>query len=197
VDESIKKQLEEIQRSVELSEVLKESSAAQRLMEEFQKNAGITEALKSISTTQNLMDQMKNVVTKIPNFAIEHPVRYGMLEIPEMPKPRSQEEINEYQSASVFMKTLSDEALLWKRQLPKNYRPAILAFLYGGLQIHVNTLSQVSFHGIRIEGTLNGAPCSLLAHQSTVQMLCYGEEISDATPKNPIGFIWSDNKVEV
>lgn len=109
----------------------------------------------------------------------------------------TQKEINSYQSASALMEALSKEALRWKIQLPENYKPAIIALLYGGLQINVHTLSQVSFHGIQIEGTLNGSPCSLLAHQSTIQMLCYAAEITEETPNRPIGFIWSGHNVEV
>jgi len=63
------------------------------------------------------------------------------------------------------MSAIAEEALQWKDNLPENYRPAILAFMYGGIQINVNILSKVSFYAIKIEGTLNGAPCTLLAYQ--------------------------------
>tara|TARA_R110002049_G_scaffold307135_1_gene506885 strand:+ start:1961 stop:2464 length:504 start_codon:yes stop_codon:yes gene_type:complete len=114
-----------------------------------------------------------------------------------MPEMETQQEINEYQSASVFMKALADSALEWKQSLPEGYVPAILAVLYGGIQINVHNLAQVSFHGIRIQGDFNGSPCTMLAHQSTVQMLCYAQESSPDKPKNPIGFLWQGHKVEV
>ena len=81
----------------------------------------------------------------------------------------------------------------------KNERnnPAIIAILYGGIQINVKTLSQVSFHGIRIEGELNGAPCTMLAHQSSVQMLCHAVKNEPDSPSRPIGFIWDSNEIEV
>ena len=107
------------------------------------------------------------------------------------------EQLNEYRSASAFMQAIANEALMWKQQLPENFRPAILAIVHGGVQIQVHALSQVSFHGIRIEGELNGGPCSLLAHQSTVQILCYGQPIIEQEEPRPIGFIWPDNEVEV
>jgi hypothetical protein len=44
---------------------------------------------------------------------------------------------------------------------------------------------------------LNDAPCSLLAHQSTVQILCFGQELVEAEERRPIGFIWPENEVEV
>lgn len=110
----------------------------------------------------------------------------------------SPEQLNEYQSASELMRSISEEAIRWRDNLPNKYRPAILAVLHGGIQIQVETLSQISFHGIRIAGLMNGAPCAMFAHQSTVQLLCYAEEIIDeAPPKNPIGFIWPGHTVEV
>ena len=87
--------------------------------------------------------------------------------------------------------------MMWKQQLPKNFKPAILAVINGGTQINVIGLAQVSFHGIRIEGTLNDAPCSLLAHQSTIQILCFGQELVEKEVRRPIGFIWPENEVEV
>ncbi len=95
------------------------------------------------------------------------------------------------------MQAVAEEALLWRDQLPANFKPAIMAFLYGGIQIQVHALAQVSSHGIRLEGTFNGSPCSLLAHQSTVQILCFGEEETEEAPRRAIGFIWSDNSIEV
>lgn len=104
---------------------------------------------------------------------------------------------NEYQSASVFMQALAESALEWKSNLPEGYTPSVLAVLYGGIQIHVNTMSQVSFNGIRIEGTMEGNPCLMLAHRSTVQVLCFGQKIMPDKPANPIGFVWQNNHVEV
>lgn len=107
------------------------------------------------------------------------------------------EQINEYQSASDLMRSISEEAIRWRDNLPPKYRPAILAVLQGGIQIEVHSLSQISFHGIRIAGTMNGSPCAMFAHQTSVQLLCFAEEIVEQAPKNPIGFIWPGNSVEV
>lgn len=124
---------------------------------------------------------------------------YSEFKAPELPSIElpTQEEINDYRSASVFMEAFAKEALAWKEQLPEEYEPAILAILYGGIQINVHSLAKVSFHGIRIEGSLNGAPCSLLAHQSTIQMLCHGMPVEEEEPRRPIGFIWDGHEVEV
>lgn len=104
---------------------------------------------------------------------------------------------NSYQSAAVLMRQLADSILDWRQQLPQNAQPAIMAILHGGMQIKVHHLSQESFHGIRIQGTLNGSPCMLLAHQSTVQMLCYVEKLAKGASSRKIGFIIEGEETEV
>ncbi|HEX5716324.1 MAG TPA: hypothetical protein VF179_09200 [Thermoanaerobaculia bacterium] len=101
----------------------------------------------------------------------------------------TQEERNEYQSAGVFMRRLADSILQWRQQLPSDQQPAILAILNGGIQMNVERLAEESFHGIRLEGKLAGIPCMLLAHQATVQLLCYIEKIEDEEHRRRIGFI--------
>jgi len=114
------------------------------------------------------------------------------------PAPSTLEEENQYQSASTFMASIAHEAMEWKNSLDEEHIPAIIAILYGGIQIKVNSLSKVSFHGIRIEGELNGSPCAILAHQSTLQILCHAvKKIKAAEPPRPIGFIWDDQEISV
>lgn len=136
-------------------------------------------------------------IADVPDFNYPSLDTYKMMPNIADIKVPTPEERNEYQSASVFMKALADAALSWKEQISNEYQPAVLAVMYGGIQIQVSSMAQVSFHGIRIQGTMNGSPCTMLAHQSTVQVLCYTEKLENDTPKNPIGFIWADNKVEV
>lgn len=166
-------------------------------MNEATKNAleNMADALKPSTALREALNQMENRLAKVPEFNLPS-ISSPDFHLPAIDIP-TQEETNAYRSASVLMKALADEALQWKQRLPKDYKPAILAVLYGGIQIHVQTLAKVSFHGIRIEGTLNGAPCSLLAHQSTIQLLCYAEEVTIQNPRNPIGFVWDDNRIEV
>lgn len=159
------------------------------------KLAGIDEFLKSMNDSRRAMEAIGKAIPKIQNFDFPR-VSSPEYKLPEIHIP-SPAEKNHYQSASVLMESIAKEAMKWKSDLPESYRPAILAVLYGGIQISVRTLSQVSFHGIRIEGTMNDAPCSVLAHQSTVQLLCYGEEIAPESQHNPIGFVWDTNRIEV
>src|SRR6187402_3099412 len=157
------------------------------------KIAAISEAMKLKPETIQAMENIKNNMQRysIPDFS------HHKLSIPEMPYVPTPEERNHYQSAAVLMKVLAAEALQWKQNLPSNFNPAILAILYGGIQIHVHNLSQVSFHVIRVEGTMNGSLCSVLAQQTTVQLLCYAEEVKPEETRNPIGFIWENKKIEV
>lgn len=50
-------------------------------------------------------------------------------------------------------------------------------------------LAEESFHGIRIEGKIDGNPCMVMAHQATVQLLCYIEKVEKEESRRSIGFI--------
>ncbi|TVO55281.1 hypothetical protein [Denitromonas halophila] len=104
-------------------------------------------------------------------------------------KPTHPAEQNLYQSAGALMRRLADTVTEWRTQVPHDAQPAILAILHGGVQINVSLLAEESFHGIRVEGTLNGAPCMLLAHQSSIQLLCYVAKVEPEAPRRTIGFI--------
>lgn len=128
------------------------------------------------------------------SIGVMQPLIPPSINIPRVPTDR---ERNDYQSAAVLMRELADTIAQWRTAVPEDTQPAILAILYGGIQIHVNSLEEVSFHGIRIEGTLNGLPCVMLAHQSTVQLLCYVQRITEEEPKRKIGFIIGNQAIEV
>ncbi|MDM3870963.1 hypothetical protein QSV34_06295 [Porticoccus sp. W117] len=113
------------------------------------------------------------------------------------PAPSEEEVSNDYRSAGVLMRRLADTVIQWRNQLPEDQQPAILAVLNGGIQINVLRLAQESFHGIRIEGTINGSPCMLLSHQSSVQLLCYVEKVEKEEFRRRIGFIIDGEEEEV
>jgi hypothetical protein len=109
----------------------------------------------------------------------------------------STEEQNEYQSAGVLMRRLASTITQWRKQLPEGVQPALMAIVQGGPQISIQSLAQEGFHGIRIDGYVGDAPCILLAHQATVQILCYVEEIKPPEkPKRNIGFIIEGEQTE-
>lgn len=111
--------------------------------------------------------------------------------------PTEEEQLNLYRSAGVLMRRLADTVLQWREQLPDDQQPAIVAILNGGVQVNVERLAQESFHGIRIEGTVNGNPCMLLSHQSSVQLLCYVEQVEKEEFRRRIGFIIDGEEEEV
>jgi hypothetical protein len=96
---------------------------------------------------------------------------------------------NSYQSSRALLQRLSQTMTDWRKELDDDVQPAIVAILNGGLRIDVERMAQESFHGIRIEGILNGNPCMLLSHQSSVQLLCFVQKIEKENPRRKIGFV--------
>ncbi len=96
---------------------------------------------------------------------------------------------NSYQSSRALLQRLSQTMTDWRKELNDDVQPAIVAILNGGLRIDVERMAQESFHGIRIEGILNGNPCMLLSHQSSVQLLCFVQKIEKENPRGKIGFV--------
>lgn len=150
------------------------------------------EALKKLDATSSIRNALKGLENyNLPNIAAYIPPRVNLPTIdPELVKVPTPEERNNYQSASILMRRLASAVTEWRKQLPEGVQPAILAILHGGVQVDVNSLAQESFHGIRIDGIVNGVPCIVLAHQNTVQLLCYAQPINPPeSPKRKIGFI--------
>ena len=146
-------------------------------------------------TLESVMESLNQQISPVPGFkppTVEKEALYCPL-----PDSCTQEDKNEFRSAAAFLASVATEVKAWRTQLPKNYQPAVMAILQGGVQIHVMKLAQVSFDGIRIEGLLQDNPVTVFAHQATVQMLCFAMEIKEEKERNPIGFIWSDRSEEV
>ncbi|WP_444996553.1 hypothetical protein [Aliikangiella sp. IMCC44359] len=141
--------------------------------------------------------QLQNAYQNTQQILKEQVVPQRALPILHKPSMNDLREANEYQSAGILMRRLADTITQWREQLPEDEEPAILAVMYGGIQISVERLAQESFHGIRIEGNMNGSPCMLLAHQSTVQMLCFVKKVEKKTVKRRIGFIIDGEEEEV
>jgi hypothetical protein len=142
-------------------------------------------------------NDFRQKMVSVPGFLPPTEVTENLCPLPSC----SQEDINEFRSAGVLLKALAAEARAWSDKLPANYRPAIMALLHGNLQMEVRSLTQVSFDGIRLEGVMEGNPCSVLSHQNTLQLMCYAERIDESgeeeTPQRPIGFIWPDHNESI
>jgi hypothetical protein len=104
-------------------------------------------------------------------------------------RPPTQEEANSFQSAAVLLRRLAAAIAAWRATLPTGVEPGVVAVLQGGSQVEVTRLAQESFHGIRIDGEIDGLPVMLLAHQATVQILCHPRASEPERRSRPIGFV--------
>lgn len=149
------------------------------------------DALKE-SPLRKALEEFKNSPMEQARKALERgvpsltPVRYDSPEF-RPPRIQTQKEVNAYQSAETLVKRLAETIKRWRAHLNEDQQPAIIAILTGGIQINVSSLAAESFNGVRIEGSLGGTPCVVVAHQSTVQMLCFVEPAEK--PRRPIGFV--------
>jgi len=181
INDPIRKEFEEFNKQYQRA--LKEINDPFRKALEDIENNPMKKALEAIEKASPTPGQYQ-----LPELRME---KFQMRNLP------TQQETNEYQSAGVLMRRIADSIIQWRDQLPANQQPAILAILNGGIQIDVERLAQESFHGIRIEGKLGSNPCMVLAHQATVQLICYVEEIEKDKHRRTIGFIIDGKEEEV
>jgi len=149
----------------------------------------------SSNTSKGMVGQFRQKMMQVPGFRPPAGTQTNLCPLPNC----SQEDLNVFRSAGVLLQAIAAEARAWSEKLPQDYSPAIVALLHGNMQIEVRSLAQVSFDGIRIEGVIEGNPCSVLAHQDTVQLMCYAICTDDQTEeeRRPIGFIWPDRNEQV
>lgn len=158
-------------------------------------HSSILEALKEQQTGKpgRLQNSLRALADK-QAMELPHIASLERIRLQKMPTP---EETQQFQSAAVLLRQLAGSIADWRQQLPHDFQPAILALLNGGAQIEVESLAQETFHGIRITGTLNGTPCVVLAHQATVQLLCWAQPVEPPErPRRPIGFIIDGHATE-
>tara|TARA_R110002049_G_scaffold225521_1_gene397489 strand:+ start:100241 stop:100675 length:435 start_codon:yes stop_codon:yes gene_type:complete len=134
-------------------------------------------------------DTLKKFIASNPGALDLSSLRYPRLQDDTTQQILENAQENSYQSARALLQRLSQTMTAWRKELNDDVQPAILAILNGGLQVDVERMAQESFHGIRIEGLLNGNPCMLLSHQSSVQLLCFVQKIEKEKPRRKIGFI--------
>ena len=184
MDDSLKKLAAEAER---LRNVLPASLADE--IRRAGAGSAIADLVKQQRALGSVADAMKQVaeIEKMTKLTVPSMPYLEPFRPPHIP---TFEETNHFQSAAVLLRRLADSIRQWRLQLPDGLQPAVVALLNGGVQIDVQSLAQESFHGIRIEGLLADAPCVVLAHQATVQLLCVAQPIEPpARPKRQIGFI--------
>jgi hypothetical protein len=101
------------------------------------------------------------------------------------------------QSAANLINRLSLRYESWSQELSEESQLVIYA-LVSGFNIRVESLTEESHDGIAIQGilSLDNLPCLLLAHQSTLQLLCVAEPVTPEKPKRRIGFYVSSVPTE-
>lgn len=162
-------------------------------MDDPMKKALEAAGVSSSSLRRELEVQMQKLLGAIdiprPSQVQYHLPELRMPEYARLPAIPTQEEVNRYQSAGILVSRLADSIKQWREQLPSDQQPAILAILNGGVQISVERLAEESFHGIRIEGKIADVPCMILAHQATLQLICYIEKVDEGKDRTSIGFV--------
>ncbi len=138
---------------------------------------------------KEMEDTLKKIIASNPGALDLSSLRYPRPTNNSAQQIMESAQENSYQSARALLQRLSETVMDWRKQLGDDVQPAILAVMNGGIQIDVERMAQESFHGIRIEGLLNGNPCMLLSHQSSVQLLCFVQKIEKEKPRRKIGFI--------
>ena len=86
------------------------------------------------------------------------------------------------------MARLAERIKLWRESLPEDQQPLIAAILSNGAAIDVHQVAAEGHNGIMVEGTLDGQPCMVVAHQSNLQLLCYIAKVQDEKDRRVIGF---------
>ena len=183
MSDSIKKALEDAERlkalvpptiAEELKRLAPDSALA--AFQKLQESSALSQASKYLTEFE------KERSISIPHMPYLKPIR--------PPNVPTFEETNHFQSAGVLLRRLADSVRQWRATLPEDLQPGVLALLNGGVQIEVETLAQESFHGIRIEGRIQGQRCVVLAHQATIQLLCIAQPVQPPEqPRRSIGFI--------
>jgi hypothetical protein len=158
-------------------------------MTDSEKQDEYTQVIESLTKLQNRFSGIDKLAERVKSLSAPNIVNLARMPHLEPIRLPTLSQQNEYQSATILVKRLANTIAQWREQVPSDSQPAILAILHGGIQINVSLLAVESFHGIRIEGTIGGDPCMLLAHQSSVQLLCYIAKVEKEEFRRKIGFI--------
>ena len=65
-----------------------------------------------------------------------------------------------------------------------------------GDAVEVYTLGEDGHSSVVVEGSLSGAPCMFISHQSSFQIICYTRIIEEEKPRRKIGFYVGGEEIE-
>jgi len=112
----------------------------------------------------------------------------GMPDIRQILSSMPEEQKHRFESSGEFIRRLASRIALWREELPDDEEPAIFALMSNGDAVEVYTIGEDGHSSVVVEGNLNGAPCMLITHQSSLQVVCYTRKIEDEKPPRMIGF---------
>jgi hypothetical protein len=115
---------------------------------------------------------------RMPDYSYSFP----QIEVPTL------EERHDYASSQVLLERLRGRLRAWRENLPADAQPVIIAVLPNGTAVRVKELSEEGHNGVAITGLVGDTQCLLLAHQSSLQLLCYIEKVEEPKKRYRIGF---------
>lgn len=125
-------------------------------------------------------------IGRVPNLHLDRAITMPRFELPRIP---TEEEKHAYESSGTLIRRLAMTIRMWRQQIPKDAQPVILAILANGTPVRVSRLIQEGHNGIIVEGKVADSQCLVLAHQATLQLLCYVEHMEKPEKERaPIGF---------
>ena len=120
----------------------------------------------------------------------------GMPDIHEILSQMPDEQKHRFESSGEFIRRLAVRVTKWREGLPEDEEPAIFALMSNGDAVAVNSLGEDGHSSVVVEGTLQGATCMFISHQSSFQVLCYTRKIENEAPRRKIGFHVGGEQIE-
>lgn len=106
------------------------------------------------------------------------------------------EQKHRFESSGEFIRRLAIRITKWREGLPDDEEPAIFALMSNGDAVEVHTLGEDGHSSVVVEGSLDGARCMFISHQSSFQVVCYTRKIEDESPRRKIGFHVGGEEIE-
>lgn len=169
------------------------------------KNPESSDALKEACTAaleemnKSAKDFMKSL-TELPGLGFGKTSAESLFSRPTMTLPEAKpmpifnlQETHRDGSSEMLIRRLNERYEVWKNELPQNVQPVVYAVLANGMTMRVHSFAPESYHGIAIEGEIEGNVCLIITHQSALQLLCLAAPVEDAQERRPIGFRYAES----
>jgi hypothetical protein len=121
----------------------------------------------------------------LPDLRGLHGLDVGELPAIDLP---TREELHEYESAARLIGRLEERIREWRKTVPADRQPIVLAFLPNGTTVRVLELAEEGHSGVAVTAATADGPCLFLTHQASLQLLCLVEQVTDEKQRYLIGF---------